>query len=340
MMNHKNKVKSFYGVAVLALALLSGCDWCCKKKGCQKDASSSANMQDGKTVLLTIDGKSMITVDQFNDYYNQFLAANPRLQGMIQFLPNAKQEILNGMINEEIVVYWAKQNKVDQNAEYQAELKNAMRMVERGLAAKNFEQTMVGKVAVTDDEIKAYYDQHKDPELIVTPGGVKAMGVEFDSNLKATVFLDRVRGKANNFKALAAESKFTVRDFGPINAMSFDVDKNIQQQVSALKGFPSIIIVETANKKYWVVAALSKEETKYRSLDEVRDGVKAAIEREKLAKIWTDKINELKSKYSIVENKPNFESDKAEMPTTNMPLSQEELASLTSQVATAAEKTA
>lgn len=323
------QTKNFYTAAVASLLLLSGCDWCCKKKKCESNASGTASSgKDGNTVLLEIDGKPVITVDQFDEYYNQFLAANPRLQGMIQFLPNAKQEILNGMINEEIVVHWAKQNKIDKGAEYQAELKNALRMVERGLAAKNFEQTVVGKVSVTDDEVKKYYDQHKDPELVVSPGGVKAVGVEFETSVIAHAFLDKVRGKANNFKNIASENKFTVREFAPLNAMSFDVDKNVKEKIAAIKTFPSIIIVETTNKKFWVIAAISKDETKYRSLDEVRDGVKSAIEREKLAKIWTEKIGELKTKFNISEKKGHFDAEKPAMPTTSMPLSQEELASL------------
>ena len=34
-------------------------------------------------------------------------------------------------------------------------------MVKRGLAAKNFEQNVVGKVSKTEAEIQKYYEKHK-----------------------------------------------------------------------------------------------------------------------------------------------------------------------------------
>ncbi len=328
-------VKSFYGTAVAALLLLSGCDvFKCKKKSCSSTCGSST-AKDDSTMLLSIGGKTVITANQFDAYYNQFLAANPRLQGMIQFLPNARQEIFKGMANEEIVAYWAEQNNVCDTPEYQNELEQAIRMIKRGLAAKNFEQTMVGKVSVTEAEMKEYYESHKNPELIVSPGGIKVIGVEFDTKDKAQAFSDKVKGNPASFKSTADQEKQKVREFAPINNFSFDVDKNVKDKVSALKTFPSVLLVEATDKKFWVVDALSKEETKYRTFEEVRDGLKAVIEREKMGKIWNEKIDDLRKKYDISENVTFFEESKPQVSNGGMPLSQEELEKIVQQQAAA-----
>jgi peptidyl-prolyl cis-trans isomerase C len=324
------QTKSFYGLAVAALMMLSGCDFCCKKKSCST-SSSGASMPDANdtsAVLLTIGGKPVVTENQFLAYYDQFIASNPRLQGMIQFLPNAKQEIFKGMANEEIVMHWAEQNDVASSADYQKELDQAVKMIKRGLAAKRFEQTVVGKVTVTEAEMKDYYEKHKNPELIVAPGGIKALGVEFDSKAQAQAFLAKVTPA--NFKSAAEAEKRKIREFAPINEFSFDIDKNVKDKVAAVKTFPSVLVVEASDKKCWVVDAISKEETKYRSFDEVREGLKAVIEREKMAKIWTDKIDELKKQYDVTEDTAYFEKA-AQVPAGQMPISQEDLAAFVEQ---------
>jgi hypothetical protein len=300
-----------------------------KKSGSSTTTASSA---DGSTVLCTIGGKAVITAAQFEQYFNQFVAQNPRIQGMIQFFPNAKQEIFKTMANEEIVAYWADENNISQDPEYQRELEQALKMVKRGLAAKTFQDKHVGKVAVSDSEVKDYYEAHKNPDLIVSPGGIKALGVEFATKALAQAFLDKAKSNPTKFKSLAEADKQKVREFAPINSFSFDVDKNVKDKVSELKTFPSVLLVEGADKAFWVVAALSKEDAKYRTLDEVRDGIKSVIERDKLAKIWNDKLDDLRKKYEIVENTEFFESAKEEP--TGLQLSQEELASLAQLAAT------
>lgn len=324
------QTKSFYGLAIAALMVLSGCEWLGKKKNCSTSSCSTPDANDSSTVLLTIAGKPAITENQFSTYYDQFLASNPRLQGMIQFLPNAKQEIFKGMANEEIVMHWADLNDVASSAEYQKEFEQAVKMIRRGLAAKNFEQNVVGKVSVNEAEMKDYYEKHKNPELVVAPGGVKALGVEFASKAQAQAFLDKVKENPASFKSAAESDKQKVREFAPINEFSFDVDKNVKDKVSALKSFPSVIVVESSDKKFWVVDAISKEDTKYRSFDEVRDGLKAVIEREKMAKIWTEKIDELKKKYDVTEDAAYFEKA-AQVPAGQMPISQEDLAAFVEQ---------
>lgn len=324
------QTKSLYSLAIVSLMALSGCDWLGKKKTCASSCVSTPDANDSSTVLLTIGGKPAITENQFSAYYDQFLASNPRLQGMIQFLPNAKQEIFKGMANEEIVMHWAEENNIATNAEYQKEFEQAVKMIRRGLAAKNFEQNVVGKVHVNEAEMKEYYEKHKNPELVVAPGGVKAIGVEFGSKAQAQAFFDKVKGNASNFKSAAESDKHKVREFAPINEFSFDVDKNVKDKVSATKSFPSVVLVEGTDKKFWVVDAISKEETKYRSFDEVRDGLKAVIEREKMAKIWTDKIDELKKKYDVTEDTAYFEKA-AQVPAGQMPISQEDLAAFVEQ---------
>ncbi len=309
------------GLTLGTLLILPGCgilDMITGKSNSSGSSSSvSKAVQDGTPVLLSVDGVPAITQKTFDEYFEQFVAANPRLQSMIQFMPNAKKEIFNGMVNERILLAWGEKNRIHENEDYQKELDQAMRMVKTGLAAKQFEKDLIGKVVVTDKEMQDYYDAHKDPELIVTQAGVKAVGVEFDSKEKAQAFFDKAKD-AKDFKAAAADQK--VKEFASINKQSFDVDKAVIEKVSAVTTFPKVIMVEAADKKFWVISAQSKQAAQYRSFDEIKDGLRQMIEREKAMKIYNDKIADLKKQYNVVEDTKSFDQAMpAGMPQMMMP---------------------
>lgn len=302
----------FAGLVLTSLVILPGCgilDLIKKKFGSSESyssaqSSSPSNLDDGSKVLMSIEGKTVITEKTFNTYYDQFIAANPRLQSMIQFMPNAKKEIFNGMANERILLSWGDKQGVHKSDEYQKEFEQGVRMIKIGLAAKQFEKELVGKVTVTDKELHVHYDSHKDPELISAPGGIKTEGMEFDSKEKAQEFFAKVKDNLKGFKIAAGGD---IKEFAPVNKFSFDVDKTVKEKILDLSSFPKVVMVEGSDKKYWVVAALSKEETQYRPFNEVKESLQKMLEREKMMKIYADKIADLKKQYNVVEDEKFFE---------------------------------
>ena len=277
-------------------------------------ASTKKIIDDTSKVLLSIDGKTIITENEFDVYYEQFVSTNPQLQSMIQFMPNAKKEIFNGMANERILIAWGEKNNIHETNDYKKELDQAVRMIKTNLAAKSFEKDVIGTIEVSDKEMRSYYDAHKDPELIVAPGGIKAEGKQFDSKELAQSFFDKVKDDAKGFKAAAGKD---VKDFAPINKVSFDIDSAVKDRILAVTAFPKVLMVKASDGKYWVVAALKKEEGQYRSFDEVKEGLKKMIEREKTMKIYTDKISHLKKEYKVIEDISSLEQ--AGMPAGMMP---------------------
>lgn len=317
------------GLALSSLLVLPGCSiLALLKKHFSSDAkvattqnagASNAAVKDGTPTLLSIDGKPVITEKTFNEYFEQFVASNPRLQSMIQFMPNAKKEIFDGMVNERLLLAWGEKNNIHEDSEYQKELEQGMRMMKMGLAAKKFEKDIIGKMTVTDKEMHEYYDAHKDPELLVAPGGIKAQGVEFESQDKAQAFFESVKSAPTNFNSAAKGKK--VKDFAPINQQSFDVAKSVKDKILSLQKFPSVVMAKADDNKYWVVVALSKEKAQYRSFDEVKEGLSKMIEREKAMKIYSEKMGELKKKYNVEENATYFEQNMPAMP--QMPSAEE-----------------
>lgn len=311
-MNRSIKMKrGMTGLAIISLMLLPGCsilNFVKSKMGfsdtpkhvsTHSEATSSARVNDGSKVLLSIDGKPVITEKTFDVYYEQFISTNPQLQAMIQFMPNAKKEIFSGMANERILIAWGDKNNIHNDADYKKELDQAVRMIKTNLAAKRFEKDIIGTIEVSDKEMRYYYESHKDPELIVAPGGIATEGKQFDTKEKAQELFDKVKDDAKGFKSAAGAD---VKNFAPVNKMSFDVDATVKDKVLAVADFPKVLMVEGTDKKYWVVVALKKEEGKYRPFDEVKEGLKKMIEREKTMKIYAEKISGLKKEYNVVED--------------------------------------
>lgn len=311
-MNESMKMnRGITGLAIVSLMILPGCgilDFVKSKMGSSETpkhvssetapASISAVNDDSK-VLMSIDGKPVITEKSFNEYYEQFISSNPQLQAMVQFMPNAKKEIFNGMANERLILAWGEKNHIHNDKDYTSQLDQAIRMIKTNLAAKRFEKDIIGPIEVSDKEMREYYEAHKDPELIVSPGGIKAEGKQFDSKEEAQELFNKIKENPNNFKADAGKG---VKDFAPINKMSFDVDNAVKDKVLAVSDFPKALMVEDADKKYWVVVALKKEDGEYRSFDEVKDGLKKMIERNKTMQLYTEKIEELKKEYKVTED--------------------------------------
>ncbi len=290
----------------LSLLVLPACDWFGKKN------AGSEQVAGGSDVLYAIDGKPVITVAQFEDYYQQVLASDPRLQSMAGFLPNLKREIFDALANQELIVVWADKQKMFDQEEYTKTEKQGLEQIRRMYAAKKFGDDKVGRIVVTESEIMDYYNQHKDPELVATPGGIKASGVEFDSKDKATAFFNKVKANPAMFNQAARTDGCKAKEFASVNKFSFDVDKAITGALEAKTSFPAVVLVQSADKKWWVVLGSSKQETKYRSLDEVRDAIRGAVEREKGMKIFGDEIGKLKETITITENCQYFDQQQAD----------------------------
>lgn len=286
--------------AVGLLLALSGCNWGSKKKTSMEQAT------DGSQVLYTIDQRPVVTAAQFEDYYNQVLASDPRLQSMAGFLPNLKKEIFDALANQELLVIWADNQGMFDSEDFQKNLNQGIQQIRRMHAAKKFGEAKVGKITVTESEIRDYYEQHKDPELVATPGGIKAAGIEFATKDAATAFFNKVKNTPNSVITTAKMEKLAVKSFPPINKYSFEVDMPIKAALESKTSFPVVVMAQGSDKKWWVVVGESKQETKFRPLDEVRDAISGAVEREKGMKQFSDEINKLKETMTITEDAEYF----------------------------------
>jgi hypothetical protein len=156
--------KNMMVLAVSLLVILPAC-WKSEK------SSESKALNDGSPAMLTVDGKTLITEKSFRDYFNNLLASNqnPQLQMMLQLLPNAKQELFKGQVNEKMICYWAEKEGITQSDEYKEKFAQGLEVLKVGLAAEFFKKEFASDLTVTDEESQNFYEAHKDSQYLMAP---------------------------------------------------------------------------------------------------------------------------------------------------------------------------
>jgi len=313
--------------AVLAVLVLAGCaplDWIKEKFGGKK-APAVAVIEPGKDkvsakgkiepaelkgrgdkVLVTMEGVPVMTIKSFEEEFEKLIEENPQLKQMAQFIPNLKENIFKSLRSQLVMDAYIEREGIDQDPEYQADLARFIKSLKRMLNSKYFAKGQ--SVTVSDAEVKKFYDENKDkvPGLIVSQGGIRAVGVKFDTEPAAKAFFDKVKGKSKQFDELANADKLSVQDFKLVNDQSLGMNAELRKKVMGIKSFPVVDMVKAADNEYWVVNATAKEAKQYRPYEEVREPLKSDLEREKEMKAVEAAVEKLESKYNIIVDEEAF----------------------------------
>ena len=149
--------KSFPLIIVSALLFLPACDWFGSKK-----SESSGSSQTGKgQPLLSLNGKVAIGSDDFEGYIDQISAENPQVKMYLQAMPSAKKNLFAGMVVEELLLSWAREKGLHNSDGYKKDYALAIRMLERQLIQKHFQEYLLDKVDVSDKDARDFYDENK-----------------------------------------------------------------------------------------------------------------------------------------------------------------------------------
>lgn len=242
-----------------------------------------------------------------------------------------------------------KENKLETDEQFQAALKQEgltlaelRRSLERQMLVSRVQQNEVmGKIAVTEDEAKAYYEKHKDQfttpsaitlreilvEVPATEKGVNA-AQDDEAKAKAEEIRKRVLG-GEPFPRLAADlsdapSKANGGLIGPIN--STDIAPALREQLRKMKPGDTMETIRTT-RGYQILKLESRTEETIRTFDAARDDISDRVADEKrrgemqkyveklrAQAIISWKNDELKKAYeqALADRKTRLESQTAE----------------------------
>lgn len=319
MKNMQSYGKFALALLVVPMVFLPGCWDCLRgKKGAE---------QEGGKAVVTMSGDVVITTKSLENEFAQLIKENPHLESVLALMPDAKKNFLMGMVNQTVVDKWVSANKVDQKEEYVQELDRMVRSVKRMLNTKYF--GLEHPVQVGEAELTAFYEKNKEtmPDLMISRGGVKAMGVSFIKEADAKAFVAKVRELKDITKAAnVAHVTKNLRDFKLVNAQSVGMDAAVRDAVANLQKVPTVEVVKGNDKSFWVVSATAKEEAQYRPLEQVKAGLEQYVAKEKRMEMFDKEISKLKTEYNVVINedalKPEEQTQVADATPAQQPAEQ------------------
>jgi len=259
------------------------------------------------------DGVPLITTDSLQVEKDKLLKTNPQLKAMIAFMDEKQldRNLSEGLMNQAIVDRYVQEHGMDKSADYQAELKEGYKAVERMINTKYFSQAF--SVQVTDAEVKEFYEKNKEivPNLLISRGGIEATGILFGNEKMANEFMASVKEERDLQKA-AQKVGLTdkVKDFKLVHAQSIGIEAPLREKIVGIKRVPSIELFKIDDKTFWVVRASKKEESKYRPLGQVKGDIKQFLEKEKRTGRFDQEMSRLKDEYRVVINDDYFKSEK------------------------------
>lgn len=295
----------------LLVTVFQGCDWLTKKEGAQPTSALEDDELQGDSgqVLFSLQGKPVITLEKFQKHLQIIAQANPQVRSMIQ-VPQMQYNIFSGMMSQELLKVWAREQGITEKKEYQQDFAMMTALIEYELACKYLQEEINQSIKVSAADIKAYYDAHKDstPDLIIHPGGIKAIAVAFENQTEADAFAQKEL--LGNFQQVAQAAGYNVIDFGLVNRYSLDVDKTIKERLAAVKSVPSVLRIKTEDSKFLVCLVTAKEAPQYRSLQEVENAIEQNLKNEKMKLVFGQKMEALKIVYRAQEDSSYFNAQK------------------------------
>lgn len=306
-------------LSIFGLFIFAGCDWFSK--------SNRTGSCSGSDVLLEINGKPVLTVQEYEEQLDMARKANAQIDMLLQMMPNAEKDIIfRGMTTAKLMQAWAEKQGVDKSEEFKKQRKQLHDAMDSQLYMKHFDDAH--PVDVSDADVAQYYEEKKDliPALTLTPGGVDISFVRFEDKGKAEQFLSKVKDvkKAAAFKTMATESKQTPGT-AVINPKAPFADA-IKNAVLEIRKFPSVHMIKAGDNAYWIVLATGKTDTVYRDLKnpEIQQGLKKMLSDERKGAQLESILEQLKTELNVVEHNKYFE-EKAQQKQQEMQADSEEM---------------
>ncbi len=290
-----------------AALCISGCKFWGQSNGNGSNGGAVSHNNPNDPVLVKIDGKPVLHKEEFLEFADQAMKANPYLASFgitsYESAPEPiRQQLLDAMVQQKLIAIWGQAQGIEQTVEYKEMYAKLVDQLKQALVAQSFDKKIFDTVSVSDEEVLAKYEEMRS-QMVKDPGSVKAVGVSFKSEEKANVFFDLVVNKEeDSLLNLAKESDATVVDFGSVSLDSRQPAEGIPSAVrKALVGLGEKQYYAQAKDGdiYWVVQVIDRVKPTYMSFNEVQEQLAGMVKQEKFRAIREARINEIRGGHTV-----------------------------------------
>ena len=281
------------------------------------DGSAAASASEA---LVTFNGKTLISKEQFNDRLNQILKAQGAVNMTAEQIP---AQFKMGMLDQQISVAvvresWGSAQGIEEQEEFKKKLEMQIENIKEALVFDMYLKSLKENVKQSDSELEAAaksdYEKNK-KQYCKDPGGVSVKAVSFSSHEKAQAFYEKARN--GDFEKLASkEVTGKVRNFdrvdeddnmaGAYKAQAPQAPAKIRQAALSGSKFPRVEIVQDA--KETSVIYVTRKEPVYHDFNEIKPQLKRKVEGESWNEFVVKGIEQLKASGKLEIRKELLES--------------------------------
>lgn len=176
--------------------------------------------------------------------------------------------------------------------EYTEKLNESM---ETNLISTNVTNEIFKDISVSDDEIKAYYDENLDNYRSATVSHILISDEETAKEVRERA------ANGEDFAALAkeySEDTGTKENGGSLGTVTYSTTQYVQEFTDAFKQLKDGEISEPVKSDYGY-HIIKVTDYKEKTLDEVKDSIKTTLENQKKNEVYTSSIEQWKTDYSV-----------------------------------------
>lgn len=266
-------------ILILICAILIG--FSCSQN--EESGSTTAEKADGD-VMVIVEG-SALTVDEFkmDNPYDQDTPKDFLLQNVTNW------------VETELLYQQAKKLNLDRRKDVQWELRQNERYI---LSSKLLEEVIRDKIEVTDAEIEAYYEKHKD-EFTRNVEERETEGIYLEDEAAANEVYQELKSGVNWDEVFQQNDG---HQFGYIT-VDWQMDEQIAETAFRLDEGEFSKPIETNFGGYFIVKITDvKEAGSVENFDLIKENLRQYLKREKYRTALDDYIQELKENSKIELN--------------------------------------
>lgn len=279
--NTRNLFITTFSVLFFAIMLF------CIAFSLQVIAQEENNNSDEK--LAVINGE-IITLENFEQFWN-LIPENYKTQ-------LNKEDILDQLITQTLLIQKADELNLREDPEISFQIKNA---VEQILIQSLLQKEIIEKIAITDEDIKAYYEENKDNYW--QEEEIHALNILVEDQVQAEDIVNQLN-EGTDFATLAKE--FSISSSAPEGGDIGFVTKGtlkteIEEQLFILDPGEVSEIIPTENG-FHIFKVLEKNPSAYLEFDEVKNEIESQLLPLKQQEAFDEYLNNIEENATIDKN--------------------------------------
>ena len=260
-------------------------------KDSKKKLEGEFNLMSVNKTLATVNGNAITD----KDVESLLQSLGPQRAAQFQS-EEGRKRVLDELINQQLILAEALDNDLEQEQDFQDELKQIKDNVLIQYAIRKLMQT----ASVKPEDVEAYYEENK--AQFISPESIKASHVLVDDEITANNILKEIKGGMAFEEAANTHSKCSSEKNGG-DLGYFSRGKMVQEFEDA--AFPMQVGEISKPVKtqfgYHIIKVVDKKAPEERSFEEVKEQLTQQLTAMKQNELYMSKSAALKEKYPVKE---------------------------------------